>query len=64
MGEAYFDAIHETTPSAFENGEIIMEGWVMNEFIDEMGGGHMRGWVSVERCAITRRSYRIGTTMR
>ena len=40
MGEAYFDAVHETAPSALENSKIIMEGWVVDEFIDEMSGGH------------------------
>jgi hypothetical protein len=42
MGEAYFDAVHETVPGAFENGKIIMKGWVMDELIDEMAGGHVR----------------------
>ena len=42
MGEAYFDAVDETAPSAFENGKIIMKGWVVDEFIDEMGDRHVR----------------------
>jgi hypothetical protein len=48
MGEAYFDAVDETAPGAFENGKIIMEGWVVDEFVDEMGGGHVRK--GIERC--------------
>lgn len=42
MGKAYFDAVNKTVPGPFENGKIIMEGRILDKFIDKMSGGHGR----------------------